>query len=120
MCLINLYLSVLSTWWSLMFLKLILSLQVSLQETWAEETLMDLLTFPKILNANPSSLTTSSHPFYLFLGELQIALSLPASRSYDLTGNFDLPTAAQNSCSLSEGSGGLNDRWHGSQEVSKN
>lgn len=38
MCLINLYLSVLSTWRSLMFLKLILSLQVSLQETWAEET----------------------------------------------------------------------------------
>lgn len=64
MCLINLYLTVLSTWGSLMFLELIISLQVSLKELWAKETLMDLLMFPKILNSSPSSLTTSPHPFY--------------------------------------------------------
>ena len=64
MCLINLYLTVFSTWGSLMFLELIISLQVSLKELWAKETLMDLLTFPKILNSSPSSLTTSAQPFY--------------------------------------------------------
>lgn len=32
-----------------MFLELIISLQVSLKEPWAEETLMDLLTFSKDL-----------------------------------------------------------------------
>lgn len=47
MHLINLYLSVLSIWWSLMFLELIISFQVSLKEPWAVKTLIDLLTFPK-------------------------------------------------------------------------
>lgn len=64
------------------------------QRTLGQETLMDLLTFPKILNSHPSSLTPSPHPFYSFPWGLQIALSLPPSRNYDLTGNFDLPRAA--------------------------
>lgn len=71
MCLINLYLSLLSTWWSLTFLELIISLQVSLKELWAEEVLMICWHFQRILNSNSSSLTTSPHPFYLFPWEFQ-------------------------------------------------
>lgn len=78
----------------LMFLELIISFQVHLKEPWAEETLMDLLTFPKDFKFQSLFPGHQSHLLCLFPWEFQIALSLPPSRNYDLTGNFDLPRAA--------------------------